>query len=301
MKKISLQLFIFMFFIGAGYAQDKELEKTEDKNETFEEKEQKIIDYSNIKSVLKNDGLEKQKVKREKLVKQITVERKKISKEKYFYPKEEDFWHFMSELWLVKNAQKLSWDFPKPEYGIDVAFKNLLEKFGYYNKQFKILIINSPNVVHFGLPAGKDTYIFIVSLPFIRSLDLTKVDISLILLEDFFRLEEKVFIQNLKIKTDFLGTNFHEKKMKKQLIDKILEGYSRVIYKDGFDFQQQYEITKKIDQVLKIDPNLWGAYFRLVNKIDKFIKSDLLYQNYLKIYPSPELQIQWLTPKKSVI
>ena len=89
--------------------------------------------------------------------------------------------------------------------------------------------------------------------------------------------------------------------MKKQLIDKILEGYSRVIYKDGFDFQQQYEITKKIDQVLKIDPNLWGAYFRLVNKIDKFIKSDLLYQNYLKIYPSPELQIQWLTPKKSVI
>jgi len=272
-----------------------------DSNETFEEKEQKIIDYSNIKNVLVNDGLEKQKKKREKLVKQIKVERKTISKNKFFYPQEEDFWHFMSELWLVKNAQQLSWDFPKPEYGIDVAFKNLLEKLGYFNKHFKILIVNTPNVVHFGLPAGKDTYIFMLSLPFIRSLDLTKVDISLVLLEDFFRLEKKVFINNLKVSTNLLGTNFHDKKVKTKLVESILSNYSRVVFKEGFNFQQQYEITKMMDRVLKSDPALWGAYFRTISKIDRFIKSDLLYQNYLKIYPSPELQIQWLSPKKKTL
>jgi len=80
-----------------------------------------------------------------------------------------------------------------------------------------------------------------------------------------------------------------------------LKNYSRVIFDEGFDLQQQYEITKEMDRVLKSDPALWGAYFRVINKIDRFIKSDLLYQKYLKIYPSPELQIQWLSPKKKVI
>ena len=300
MKILLAIIIIHITFVGLSFGQEGTAKKKVD-DTTFEEKEQKLIDYSNIKNVLVNDGLEKQKKNRESLVKQIKVERKVISKNKYFYPEEEDFWHFMSELWLVKNAQLLSWDFPKPEYGIDVAFKNLLEKLGYFNKHFKILIVNTPNVVHFGLPAGKDTYIFLLSLPFIRSLDLTKVDISLVLLEDFFRLENKDFIKNLKVETALLGTNFHDKKVKKELVKSILKNYSRVVLEEGFNFQQQYEVTKMMDSVLKSDASIWGAYYRVINKINRFIKSDLLYQKYLKIYPSPELQIQWLTPKKKVI
>ena len=71
--------------------------------------------------------------------------------------------------------------------------------------------------------------------------------------------------------------------------------------KTGFNFQQQYEITKKMDAQLKSEPNLWSVYFKLYGKLERFMKSDLLYKNYIKIYPSPELQINWLSPKKQVI
>jgi hypothetical protein len=270
-------------------------------SETQEEKEIEVLNYSNIKNVLINDGLATQKEKKQQIVKSIKKERKNLYVERYNYPTEEDFYAFVSELWLVKNAQLLNWDYPKPSYGIEKAFKKLLEKMGFYNIHFKILLINSPALVHFGLPSKKNEYIFLLSIPFMRSLDLTKVDISLLLLEDFLRLQNKDFIMNLKLNKSLFGTNFYENKIDKKLIEKVLKSYSENIFKIGFSFHQQFEITKKMESFLKSDPALWGAYFRMIQKIDRFIKSDLLYKDYLKIYPSPELQIQWLSPKKKVI
>lgn len=268
---------------------------------TQEEAESEVIDYSNLKTVLKNDGLVKEKRKKEVLLKQIKQEKRKINISRYNYPDEDDFWYLMSEYWLVKNAQILKWDFPKPEYGIDIAFKQLLEKFGYYNLNYKIIIVNTPQITHFGLPAGKNRFIFVLSLPFMRSLDLTKVDISLVLLEDMIRIEKGHFISNLSGDKSIIGQNFYESKFKKQLFKDYLGHYSKIIFENGFNFQQQYETTKKMDMLLKTDPELWGAYFRLLKKIDRFIKTDLLYKDYLKIYPSPELQLEWLSPKKKVI
>ncbi len=268
---------------------------------TQEEKEKAIIDYSNIKKVLQTDGLSAEKAKKDKLVETIKKERKKIISNRERYPSESDFFMAMSELWLVKNAQILSWDFPKPEYGIAPAFRGLLEKFGYYNIEYKILIVNSPTVTHFGLPSGDKSYIFIISLPFIRSLDLTKVDISLLLLEDFIRLKQGFFLNNLKVDTAFLKGEISKKKSVQSKITEVLKRYSKVVLEEGFDFQQQYETVKQVDQLLKSAPELWGAYFKLYKKIDRFIKSDLLYKGYLKVYPSPELQLQWLAPKKKVI
>lgn len=270
--------------------------------ETMEESEKDLLNYSNIKSVLKNDGLVEEKKKKEQIVKEIKKEKQKINISRYDFPNEDDFWLQISEYWLVKNAQLLRWDFPKPEYGIDSAFKNLLENFGFYNKHYKILIVNSPKVTHLGLPAGKDRYIFVISLPFMRTMDLTKVDISLLLLEDMLRLEKDYLKNNLDQKTDFLGSNFYGKEApKKELIMKFLGGYDEIIFSKGFNFQQQFEVTKQMDSYLKSDPALWGAYFNLLKKIDRLIKNDLLYKDYLKIYPSPELQMQWLSPKKKVI
>ncbi|MBD65651.1 MAG: hypothetical protein CME62_10625 [Halobacteriovoraceae bacterium] len=266
--------------------------------ETFEEEQEKLLDYSSIKNVLKSDGLEESKQKRQNLVKEIKKARKEIKEEKFSYPSGGDFWMLMSEFWLVKNAQLLSWDFPKPDYGIEVAFKNLLENLGYYNKSFKVLVINSPTIVHFGLPSKKDEYIFILSLPFMRSLDLTKVDLSLVLLEDFLRLEQQFFINNLDEDLSFLGKSFSTTSFDKKAIAKIQKKYTEIITKTGFNFQQQFEVTKKMDSLLKSNPSLWGAYYRMINKIDKFVKTDLLYQDYVKIYPSPELQLKWLAPKK---
>ncbi|MAZ47327.1 MAG: hypothetical protein CME65_02110 [Halobacteriovoraceae bacterium] len=270
--------------------------------ETMEESEKDLLNYSNIKSVLKNDGLVEEKKKKERIVKEIKKEKQKINISRYNYPDADDFWLHISEYWLVKNAQLLRWDFPKPEYGIDSAFKNLLENFGFFNKHYKILIVNSPKVTHLGLPAGKDRYIFVISLPFMRTMDLTKVDISLLLLEDMLRLEKDYLKKNLDQKVDFLGTNFHGKEApKKEMIMKFLGGYDEIIFSKGFNFQQQFEVTKQMDSYLKSDPALWGAYFNLLKKIDRLIKNDLLYKDYLKIYPSPELQMQWLSPKKKVI
>lgn len=269
--------------------------------QTQEEKEQEILNYSNIKNVLKSDGLEKEKEQKKKLVTKIKKMRNKLQTERYNYPTENDFYGLLSELWLVKNAQVLNWDYPKPNYGIEKAFKALLEKMGFYNIKFKLLLVNTPSVVHFGLPSVENEYIFILSAPFIRSLDLTKVDIALLLLEDFLRLQNRDFINNLKIDKTFFGKNFLEAKLNKKYVNETIEAYTKNIFEIGFTFHQQFEVTKKMGSLLKSDPALWGAYFRLINKIDRFIKNDFLYKDYLKIYPSPELQIQWLSPKKKVI
>lgn len=266
-----------------------------------EDKENSVIDYSNIKNVLKRDGLAGNKEKKQKELKKIKQIKSKLKREKYNYPKASDFWSFMSEYWLVKHAQQLQWDITRPEYGITNAFKNLLEQFGYYQKKFKILIVNSPDITHMGLPSNKGEIILLLSLPFMRTIDLTKVDISLLLFEDFFRVEEIFFVRNIKADLKFLGANFADSKLNLKNLKAIEKEYNRIIFKSGFTFQQQYKITKQMDRVLKTNPGLWSAYIKVLNKVDHLIKRNLLYKNYNNIYPSPELQIKWLTPKKKVI
>lgn len=266
-----------------------------------EEKESQVINYSGIRDVLKEDELVQEKTKKEQVVDKISDIRKEKEIKRYSYPTADNFWSFMSEYWLVKNAQELQWDFQRPEYGIEVAFKGLLEKFGYLNKKFKILVVNSPSVTHMALPANPDEYIFVISLPFMRTLDLSKVEISLLLFEDFFRSEMNFFKQNLNIKTDFVGTNFYGQKPDLNNIKILIQKYNKIIFESGFNFQQQYKLTKKIDTILKAELQIWNAYIQVLNKIDRMIKVNALYKNYTKIYPSPELQIQWLSPKKKVL
>lgn len=275
--------------------------KTKDKALLQEEKENAVLNYNSISKVLKKDGLAGHKEKKEEKLKKIKEIQSQQKLAKYNYPTKADFWSFMSEYWLVKKAQALQWDITRPAYGIEQAFKGLLEELGYYKKKFKILIVNSPDITHVGLPSDKDEVIILLSLPFMRTLDLTKVDLSVILLEDFFRVEQFYFAKNIKTDLKFLGGNFSGSKMNKKYLDNLLSEYDRIIYKSGFSFQQQYKTTKMMDRVLKSNPALWSAYIKVLNKIDRLIKVNLLYKNYNNIYPSPELQIKWLTPKKKVI
>lgn len=272
-----------------------------DSNLSNDEQKEKILNFSNIQSVLKNDGLIKERQKKAKLVKEIKKERKKILQKKYRYPTNSDFWKIMSEYWLVKNAQVLQWDFPKPEYGIIGALKGLLEKLGFYNKDIKLLVVNSPTMTHMALPLAKDEYLFILSLPFMRTLDLTKVDLSILLLEDFIRINNGYFQDNINVDKSKLGESFMEADFDKALISKTLSEYSKMIFEKGFNFQQQFEVTKEMSRLLKSQPVLWSSYFKLLTKINRLIKNDLLYKDYLKIYPSPELQLQWLKPKKEIL
>ena len=275
--------------------------KIKPKMKIQEEKEQSIFDYSSIKKVLKDDGLRKHKMEKLNQVKNIVNTKKKIVQAKYNYPSMKDFWSFMSEYWLVKNAQVLQWDISKPDYGISVAFKNLLEKIGYFHKKIKILVVNSPDITHAAIPGNKGEYFFLISIPFMRTLDLTKVDIALLFLESMFRIDQGAFKENIKTDLTFIGTNFANKKPNMKQLKSLLLDYDRILYKDGYSFQQQYKVTKQMDKILKSDPPLWSAYLKMINKIDRLIKSNLLYKDYNKIYPSPQLQIKWLTPKKKIL
>ena len=109
------------------------------------------------------------------------------------------------------------------------------------------------------------------------------------------------FKSNIKKDLSFIGTNFQKTKPNKEKIDDISTEYTRILFKDGFSFQQQYAVTKQMDGVLSSDPKLRAVYLKLLEKIDELIKDNLLYKDYTKIYPSPELQIKWLSPEKKIL
>lgn len=266
-----------------------------------EEKELELINFNSIKKVLQDDGLSQQAINKKKEVEKLRVEKAKISAQRSLYPQEEDMWGFLSEYYLVKNAQLLNWDYQKPEYGIDLSFKELLEKLGFYQKKVKVLVLNTPSIHRGILPGAHQEDLYLISLPFIRSMDLSKLEISLLLLEDFFRSGEGMVRKRIKTKSfeNIVGSSI-KGKVDQNFLNEMLGKYKESL-QSGYSFQQQFEITKKMDTYLKPHPELWNTYFRLLGKINNFTKGNNLYKNYINLYPSPEMQIKWLSPEKKVL
>ncbi len=268
-----------------------------------EEKELEVVDFKSIKQVLQKDGLSESAVQKKKQTAVLKKEQTSIERQRYQYPTEGELWGLCSEYWLVKNAQLLVWDFVKPDYGIRENFQALLEKLGFYQKRFKVLLLNSPTLVRASVPGFDDETILLLSVPFIRSLDLSKLEISLLLLEDFLRLEAGHFKK--AVATEKLGrlagTNFYGAKPDQALVEEILRKYDEQIHRKGFTFQQQFEVTKKMDSYLKAHPELWNTYFKLLGKIDRFVKVNTQYKDYVRMYPAPEMQLKWLSPEEKVL
>lgn len=267
------------------------------KDEEIVEKSQNL-DFQSIKDVIKNDMLESEVVKQKEKVATVIRQSKRKIEEKYQVPGEDKFWSFLSQMWLVKNAQIIKWDFQKPDYGIESSFEEILEKLGFFEIKFSILIVNTPDMTHFALPSDPNHKILVLSLPFMRTLDLSKTEIALLLLQDMLRLNADFFTSSVataKLRS-FIGSNFYGKPFPKDIIDDALKKYDEIIFDKGFNFNQQFEITKQMDKLLKTDINLWNAYYQMIKKIDGLVKSNPLYLKYSKIYPSPELQIKWLSP-----
>lgn len=267
-----------------------------------EEKELEVVNFNSIRKVLEQDGLSKSAERKKKQVYVLKKTKAQVEKNRYLYPSEDELWGFVSEYWLVKNAQILGWDFDKPDYGLDSSFRGTLEKLGFYQKRFKVLLLNTPSPVRASLPGEGET-IHLISVPFIRSLDLSKLEISLLLLEDYFRMEADYFknvVKTEKMKS-LAGTDFKGAKPDMSLISELLKNYDQQVMKKGYTFQQQFEVTKKMDAHLKSHPELWNVYFRLLGKIDRFIKTNVQYKDYVKLYPSPEMQIKWLSPAEKVL
>lgn len=267
-----------------------------------DEKELEVVNFKSIKKVLQQDGLSQSAKNKAKQVEVLKKEQTNVEKGRYNYPTESELWGFVSEYWLVKNAQLLNWDFEKPDYGLEENFKKIMQNLGFYQKKFKILMLNTPTTVRAALP-GNDEMIFILSVPFVRSLDLSKLEISMLLLEDYFRLEAGYFKKNVATEkmTKLAGTNFYGSKPDLSMVEELLKNYTNQVNQKGYTFQQQFEITKKMDVFLKSNPELWNTYFRLLGKIDRFIKVNVQYKDYVRLYPSPEMQVKWLSPEEKVL
>jgi len=266
-----------------------------------EAKDKELLDFSSIKDIIKKDGLEGELKKKEEQ-KRVYLDQKKLADMKKFnVPTEDVFWNMFSELWLVKNAPVLKWDFHKPDFELEKSLTSLLETQGHFEKKIKILLLDSTEVIHAALPSNDQEFIFVLSLPFIRTLDLSKVEISLILFEDFLRARKGYFKNYVTSKEleAYMGTNFSGKPFNKTLINECLAKYNNVLFEKGFSFQDQFEVTKEMDAFLKSDLKMWNTYLTLLEKIDGLTKSNALYKKYGQIYPSPELQLNWLKPKQT--
>jgi hypothetical protein len=265
--------------------------------------EEAALDFSSIKDIIKKDGLEGELQKKQEETRKHLDLKKRSEMKRYNVPTQEQFWSMFSELWLVTNATLLKWDFHKPDFEMEKSLVTMLETQGIYEKKIKILFLDTPEIAHASLPSNADEYIFLISLPFIRTLDLSKIEIALLLFEDLVRIR-KGYFKNYVLSKDletYLGTNFAGKPFNKKLIDDSLKKYNSLLFEKGFSFQEQFETTKEIDMLLKNDLKLWNTYVSLLEKIDLLVKSNVLYKNYTMIYPSPELQLNWLKPKNKTL
>ena len=278
------------------------------------------MDFRSIKKVLRSDLLERspareksltptKAIKGKKSKKISKLRRVKVAKKispkssiQYSYPDKEDFWSFFSALWLVKNVRKLKWDVKKIDYGLDVAFTKLLEQFGFFEKKFKILLLNDFSLTHMALPSNVGETIFLLSIPFMRTMDLTKREIAVLLLEDYIRFQMGYFINHVKGDNlnKFIGKTL-QGKVDRTPLDEVLRRADDFIFKKGFNFQQQFEVTQRMTSLLRSNQQYWDAYLSLLNKIDKLIKSDQLYRSYTRIYPAPEIQLKWVLPEKKIL
>jgi hypothetical protein len=302
MKYLIFGLALISFAIFAAEEEAKLAAKdSKDTSKEASKDGKDLIDFSTIKDLIKKDGLQGELDKKESQ-KRVLLDKKKLQDMKRFnVPNEEDFWNMFSELWLVKNATVLKWDFHKPDFDLEKSFITLLETQGFFEKKIKILVLDTTEVIHAALPTNDKEYIFLISLPFIRTLDLSKVEISLILFEDFIRARKGYFKNYVSSKEleAYMGSNFSGKAFDKKLINDHLKKYSTLLFDKGFNFQQQFETTTEMDTLLKSDLKMWNTYLTLLEKIDQLTKTNTLYKKYSQIYPSPELQLNWLKPKPS--
>lgn len=296
--KFFLMIGLLLLFAGTLMASDLELPKEEKKEEAKD-----LLDFSSIKDIIKKDGLEGELKKKQDEKRKYLDDKKLKEMKRYNVPNQDVFWSFFSELWLVKNATTLKWDIHKPDFELEKSFTAFLEGQGHYEKKIKILLLDSTEITHAALPSNTDEVILLLSLPFIRTLDLSKVEISLILFEDYIRLRKGYFKNYILSKEleSYLGSNFSGKAFDKKLIDAHLKKYNQVLFEKGFSFQEQFETTKEVDVLLKSDLKIWNTYLAMLEKIDNLTKTNTLYKKYSQIYPSPELQLSWLRPKGPIL
>ena len=157
------------------------------------------------------------------------------------------------------------------------------------------VILNTLSASHFSLPSSNEQSLLVLSLPFIRDLDLSKLEISLLLFEDYLRARRGYFKQMVVSKDlkNLFGKNFYKKKINPELLTILERKYDEIVFEKGFNFKQQFEVTKEIAALISPNKKVFSSYLNMLKKIDELVKTNPKYQQYARLYPSPELQMSW--------
>jgi hypothetical protein len=225
------------------------------------------FELKGLKDIITNDFLEEEARKRNALATEEDRLREEKRLMKLRFPQGEVFWKFLSEIWLVKNAALLKWDIKTPNYGLEENISKLFKALGIYEKKFKIILADTPSIPHMYLPTDGEV-LYILSVPFLRALDLTKLEISMLILEDYIRSENKYIENFITIDSKKISKGFVSKKETNDILNKNLTQISDFAFKKGYDFQSQFELTKKMDQLLKPTPVYWKIYLDYLKKVD---------------------------------
>lgn len=304
LKYLHLSIFIMGIVLSSLDAQssqenEESLNKTQMKSIDREEKVEQILDFSSLKSVLEKDQLEPFNEERKKKIKVYKEKKKIIQESKKLFPNREDFLFWMGRQWLITQHTKLDWNHSRPAYGIQERFTELLKELGIMYVKHELLIIDSPDLAYGVIPGNYESSLYIVSLPFIRALDLSKLEIALLMLDSLLRQKMKLYEakipQTLKILTGYNKVEISKEDQLKSSINQALMEYNRFMLEKGYDFKDQYKLTKELASMLKSRPKLWNTYYKLLSKIENLVNVNELFKNYIKLYPTPDLQKKWMS------
>ncbi|MDH4469011.1 MAG: hypothetical protein QE271_13210 [Bacteriovoracaceae bacterium] len=290
------RIFLFLFLLSIEIP--TALGETPKPSPKIEEEEKlEELKFQELKDVIKRDKLAKEAKKLLEQRQALKKTRSKLEMDRFFYPSEEDFWKMVTELWLTKNAVKLKWEFEKSDLGIGMAFKKVLEDLGIRNLSVRLLVLNSYEVPHMILPSKSEEAIFLLSLPFIREMDLSKVEISLLLIEDYWRWKNKLFFDQVTEKgyQKKLGTKMDPKKRDVVFVGKLLDSMSDFVFNVGYTFDQQYNVTKQMKDLLNTNKLYTKAYEALLKKRQEIVIKQNKFNDYSRRYPSPEMQLKWFS------
>ena len=255
-----------------------------------------LVDFSSVRALLKSDNLERRAREKERTAARRKERALKERSRSFDLPGKGDFWGLLSELWLVRNADLLKWDVRRPDRGLEDSFAGLLSSLGRHGQRFRILLTDSRAVSHVSLPADPGDAILVLSVPFLEALGASLLETALLLHEDLVRSEAgffKDFVLEGPAKT-LIGGNFEGKPWPKDAVEGALAAYDRLVLARGFDFKQQFQVTKASDRALGGNAAYRRAYRGLVAKKDRLVGSDPSFRGYARLYPSPELQMNWL-------
>jgi hypothetical protein len=261
------------------------------------------VNFTQLEEIIKNDKLDKELVQKNKILEAIKKKQKLIEGKKYFYPPKEQFVSMLSDLWLVQNAILLKWDFEHADLGITAKFSKLMENMGYQKKQITLLLSDSTSVFHLSLPTRSSHFYLLLSLPFIQSMNLTTSEIATLLFEEVIRFESNELSNTLSSDPvwQLAGQQMKDQKPNVNLINQYLSTMSNQLLTKGYTFQQQYEVTQKVRQLLKTNAVYYAAYISLLKKKVELVKNNKEFKQYTALYPSPEMQLQWINEGNGIL